>query len=486
MVLNITDKEELSILKNINVAAESIGVRAFPVGGYVRDLILKRNQKDIDVVTDGDGIELAIAFAKLYGKRKEEVAVFQNFGTAMIKVVGFEVEFVGARKESYAHNSRKPSVTKGTLKDDQLRRDFTINAMAIHIDQEKFGLVEDPFDGISDLENQIIKTPLAPQKTFSDDPLRMLRAIRFATQLNYTIHPETFEGIKKVSDRISIISKERIHVELNKILKAENPSKGFYLLDEAGLLRYILPEMVALKGVEVRNGIGHKDNFIHTLEVLDNISKKSDNLYLRWAALLHDIAKPPTKRFDEEYNIWTFHGHEVVGTTIAYQIFKRLKLPLDNKMKYVQKMIRLHLRPISLSNIDITDSAIRRLLFDAGEDIDDLMLLAEADITSKNEGKVNKYLTNYQTVRRLLHEVEDKDKLRVWQPPLDGTDIMEIFHLQPGREVGLLKNSIKDAILDGQVKNNKQEALEYLLEKGEEMSLVADENVVAQLRIQES
>lgn len=482
MILEITDKEELSILKNINIAAEFIGVKAFPVGGYVRDLILKRSQKDIDVVTDGDGIELAIAFAGLYGKKQDDIAVFQRFGTAMIKVAGFDVEFVGARKESYSRDSRKPSVCKGTLRDDQFRRDFTINAMAIHIDEENFGLVVDPFSGLSDIEHKIIRTPLLPKKTFSDDPLRMLRAIRFAAQLGYTIYPETFEGIKDTAGRISIISKERVHVELNKILMAEKPSLGFNMLDETGLLQYILPELVALKGVEIRNGVGHKDNFIHTLEVLDNIAKTSDYLYLRWAALLHDIAKPSTKRFDEDYNIWTFHGHEVVGASIAYQIFKRLKLPLDNKMKYVQKMIRLHLRPISLSKADITDSAIRRLLFDAGEDIDDLMLLAEADITSKNEGKVNKYLTNYQTVRRLLHEVEDKDKLRVWQPPLDGMDIMDLFHLQPGREVGLLKNAIKEAILDGQVKNNIQDTLDFLLERGNEMNLIPDEKIVISIR----
>ncbi len=480
MIIKISNSEELRILDKVYKAACELSFNAFPVGGYVRDNLLGKEVKDIDIVTDGDGILLAQKVAEISGQ-KGNVSIFSRFGTAMIRMGDYEIEFVGARKESYSSNSRKPEISKGTLADDQLRRDFTINAMAFDLTPENFGKVIDPFNGISDLQKKIIKTPMDPERTFSDDPLRMLRAVRFATQLKFEIDQNTFDGIKMQAHRLDIISQERISSELDKIILSQQPSLGFILLDTLGLLHLILPELTALKGVEICNGIGHKDNFYHTLEVLDNISANTDNLYLRWAAILHDIAKPPTKKFDEKAG-WTFHGHEVLGAKMVYTIFKRLKMPLDSKMKYVQKLVRLHLRPISLTKNEITESAVRRLLYDGGEDIDDLMILAEADITSKNENKVNRYLTNYQRVRKLLQEVEDKDKLRIWQPPVDGEMIMKIFNLSPGKEVGILKNAIREAILDGELKNDKSAALNFLIDQGKKMSLSIDSDVIESLR----
>ena len=482
MIINISNSEELRILNQIYKAACELSYKAFPVGGYVRDNLLGKEVKDIDIVTDGDGIILAHKVAEISGFNGS-VSVFSRFGTAMIRMGDYEIEFVGARKESYSSDSRKPEISKGTLEDDQLRRDFTINAMAFDLDPENFGSVIDPFNGISDLNSKIIRTPMDPERTFSDDPLRMLRAVRFASQLKFEIDQNTFEGIKMQAHRLSIISQERISTELDKIILSQQPSQGLLLLDSLGLLQLILPELTALKGVDICNGIGHKDNFYHTLEVLDNISENTDNLYLRWAAILHDIAKPATKKFDEKAG-WTFHGHEVLGAKMVYSIFKRLKMPLDSKMKYVQKLVRLHLRPISLTKNEITESAVRRLLYNGGEDIDDLMILAEADITSKNENKVNRFLTNYQRVRKLLQEVEDKDKLRVWQPPVDGEMIMRLFNLSPGKEVGILKNAIREAILDGEIKNDRSAALEFLVAEGKKLSLNVDSEILIELSIE--
>jgi putative nucleotidyltransferase with HDIG domain len=470
MIISNFSKSEWQILKAIHETASRLNVQAFPIGGYVRNKILGIGVKDIDIVTDGDGIQLAKALASEFNIPEDKVYFYSRFGTAMIKINEYELEFVGARKESYSSASRKPEVTKGSIQDDQLRRDFTINAMAITIGTDSFGSVIDPFNGLSDLSNRVIKTPMDPDKTFSDDPLRMMRAVRFATQLNFEIDPITWKGLKNKSSRIGIISFERISDELNKIILTSKPSRGFIMLEESGILPLILPELSAMKGVEIIKGIGHKDNFFHTLEVLDNISSFTNNLYLRWAAILHDIAKPVTKRFVEGVG-WTFHSHEIIGERMASTIFKRLKMPLDHKLKYVQKLIRLHLRPIGLSSEEITDSAIRRLLFEAGEDIEDLMILAEADITSKNENKVNKYLNNYKKVRSLLQQIEDKDKLRNWQPPVTGQMIMEIFNLKPGKVVGDLKNLIREAILEGTIKNDKKEAIQYLFAKAEELGL---------------
>lgn len=469
MVFKIQDSER-KILEIVSHAAARMKVPAYVVGGYVRDRLLARTSKDIDIVCVGSGIELAERVAgELHPVPR--IAVFQRFGTAMIKHRDLEVEFVGARKESYRHDSRKPAVENGTLEDDQNRRDFTINALAVSLNEVDFGNIIDPFDGLGDLERKIIRTPLEPGRTFSDDPLRMMRAIRFATQLDFTIEPGTLKAIATNKERIKIISAERIATELNKIILAPKPSVGFKLLFDSGLLHLIFPEMTALHGVETRNGRGHKDNFYHTLQVLDNLSKKTDNLWLRWSAILHDIAKPPTKRFHPEQG-WTFHGHEVLGANMVPGIFRRFRLPMDHKMKYVQKLVRLHLRPISLTKEEITDSAMRRLLVDADEDLEDLMLLCEADITSKNPDKVKRYLENYELVRQRLQIVEERDNLRNWQPPITGEIIMETFGIEPSREVGEIKNYVREAILDGVIPNEYEAAYQLMLEKAGEMGLL--------------
>lgn len=444
---------------------------AYVIGGWVRDCLLKRDHadKDIDIVVVGNGIELARKAAAAISSRIN-VSTFKNFGTAMFRYKEYEIEFVGARKESYNRESRKPVVENGSLRDDQERRDFTINAMALSLNRETFGQFLDPFDGISDLKNKIIKTPLPPDKTFSDDPLRMMRAIRFASQLNFTIEDETFLSISANAERIRIVSPERIVTELNKIIMSEHPSKGFLLLEKSGLLKIIMPEVDNLRGVETREGKGHKDNFLHSVRVLDNISKKTDNLWLRWAALLHDIAKPVTKKYIPETG-WSFHGHEYIGSKMIPDIFKRMRLPLNEKMKYVQKMVDLHLRPIALSQEIVTDSAVRRLLFEAGDDIDDLMLLCEADITSKNEAKKKQHLENFQIVRAKLREIEEKDAIRNFQPPVDGSEIIRVFGIEPGKEVGIIKNAIREAILDGIIPNEREAARELMMIKGRELGL---------------
>jgi putative nucleotidyltransferase with HDIG domain len=462
---------ERKIFELISDTATELGYPAYVVGGYVRDRLLARPSKDMDIVCIGSGIHLAQEVAARL-RPVPRVTVFKRFGTAMLRHKGMEVEFVGARKESYRSDSRKPTVEEGSLEDDQNRRDFTINALAVSLNEADFGTIIDPFNGLGHLETKTIKTPLEPGKTFSDDPLRMMRAIRFATQLGFTIEPRTLAAIGVYRDRIHIISKERITTELNKIILAEKPSVGFKLLMDTGLLPLIFPEMAALKGVEVRNGRAHKDNFYHTLQVLDNLCQNTDDLWLRWSAILHDIAKPPTKRFYPEQG-WTFHGHEVLGAAMVPRIFSKLRLPADAKMKYVQKLVRLHLRPISLTKENITDSAVRRLLFDAGDDIDDLMLLCEADITSKNPTKVKRYLENYELVRERLVEIEAKDHLRNWQPPISGELIMETFAIPPSREVGIIKNAIREAILDGEISNDYEQAYALMLKTGAGLGLQA-------------
>ena len=462
-------EDELPIMEVIGRVGDSLSFPTYVVGGFVRDRLINRPTKDIDIVCVGDGPKLASEVAKALGVKKG-ITIFKRFGTAMINYKGLELEFVGARKESYSPDSRKPAVQPGSLQDDQNRRDFTINALAVSLNQATFGELLDSFGGVDDLKARVIRTPLEPGKTFSDDPLRMMRAIRFSTQLDYDIDDITFEGIKAYQDRLSIISMERITTELNKIVCSPIPSKGFNLMSESGLLVQILPEMEKLRGVEIRNGMGHKDNYYHTLKVLDNLAMETENLWLRWAAILHDIAKPPTKRFYNDQG-WTFHGHEVVGARWVPKIFKSLKLPLDAKMKYVQKLVRLHLRPISLTKEDITDSAIRRLLFDAGEDIEDLMLLCKADITSKNAVKVKRIKQNYDIVSQKLKEVEESDKIRNWQPPITGEIIMSTFDIKPSREVGIIKDSIREAILDGVITNDYAAAFTYMLEQGNKIGL---------------
>ena len=453
----------------IGETADELGMPCYVVGGWVRDLFLERPSTDIDVVVVGSGIALAEALRKRCG-RGAHVSVFRNFGTAQLKWHGMEVEFVGARKESYSHDSRKPIVEDGTLEDDQNRRDFTINAMAICLNADRFGELVDPFEGLYDLEDRLIRTPLDPDITFSDDPLRMMRCIRFATQLNFYIDDETFDALERNKERISIISKERISEELNKIIASPVPSKGFVELDRCGLLPLVFPELAALSGVEQVNGRKHKDNFYHTLEVLDNVARASDNLWLRWAALLHDIGKPRTKRWDAKLG-WTFHNHDYVGERMVPGIFRTMKLPLNEKMKYVQKLVSLHMRPIAIADEVVTDSAVRRLLFEAGDDIDDLMLLCDADITSKNEEKKQRFRDNFRLVRQKLKDLEERDRIRNFQPPVDGVEIMAVFGLEPCAEVGSLKAAIKDAILDGIIPNDHDAAYDYLLQKAAEVGL---------------
>ena len=456
------------IFKTIADCANQLGVDAYVIGGFVRDIYLGRESKDIDVVTIGKGIELAELVHKQLGE-EAHLSVFKNFGTAQVKINDLEIEFVGARRESYNRDSRKPIVEDGTLEDDQNRRDFTINALAIGLSNSNFGKLLDPFNGVGDIEHKILRTPLEPEITYSDDPLRMMRAIRFSSQLGFTIEKTSLEAISKNKERIKIVSKERITDELNKIILSPIPSVGFKLLSDTGLLQLIFPEMMKLHGVETINGKSHKDNFYHTLEVLDNTAKKSNNLWLRWSAILHDIAKPATKRFEPDHG-WTFHGHEDKGARMVPKIFESLRLPLNEKMKYVQKLVLLHLRPIVLAKTEITDSAIRRVLFEAGDDVDDLMTLCEADITTKNPNKVKRYLQNFELVREKLKELEEKDKIRNWQPPVSGEEIMKIFNLPPCKKVGDLKNALKDAILDGIIPNEREVALEFLKEKAKELN----------------
>lgn len=467
--MNLAHKLTHPVFKTITEVADTNGFNAFVIGGFVRDLLLQRPNKDIDIVVEGNGIE----FAKLVAKKLDAVkglSVFKNFGTAMIKLKDYELEFVGARKESYRRDSRKPIVENGTIREDQERRDFTINAMSISLNASDFGELIDPFDGQKDLEKGIIRTPLAPDQTYSDDPLRMLRAIRFASQLHFKVEDASFKSIKRNTNRLEIISAERIATELNKIIESPQPSVGLELLFLSGIMKYILPEVDALQGVEEIDGQTHKDNFYHTIEVVDNLAETSKDLWLRWAALLHDIGKPPTKRFDQEIG-WTFHGHEMKGSKMVPKIFKRLKLPMNEKMKYVKEMVYLSSRPAALTKDDVSDSAVRRLLHDAGDYIDDLMLLVEADITSKNKERVRRYKNNFKEVRKKLKEIEEKDQIRNFQPPVTGEEIMKAFNLKPCREIGVLKAAIKEAILEGEIPNDKAAAHAYMVNKGKEMGL---------------
>ena len=468
MAVNLSQHLTHPVFKVASEIVTEQGLEAYAIGGYVRDLLLERPSKDIDIVVIGSGLDLAKACAEKL--RVKKVSLFENFGTAQFIYKDLEVEFVGARKESYRSDSRKPIVENGTLKDDQNRRDFTINALALSLHKDNFGDLIDPFGGLKDLEDQILRTPLDPDQTYSDDPLRMMRAIRFATQLDFKIEHKSLVSITKNAERLSIISNERISDELNKIILCLKPSRGFDLLFTTHLLHQFFPEMVALYGVETIHGKSHKDNFYHTLEVLDNICETTDNLWLRWAAIMHDIAKPPTKRFDDRVG-WTFHGHEDLGARMVPKIFKRLKLPLDAKMKYVEKLVRLHLRPIALVKGFVTDSAVRRLLSEAEDDIDDLMLLCNADITSKNEYKVKKYKENFDLVKQKLLSVEEKDRVRNFQPPVSGQMIMDTFGIGPSQEVGDIKARIKEAILEGEIENEEQEAFAYMLKLGVEMGL---------------
>jgi len=469
--VNYSSELKNPIFRTIQIVSDDLNYPTYVVGGWVRDLLLNRKQTrtDIDFVCIGNGINLAEKIAEKLGK-SATFKVFKNFGTAMIHFNGEDYEFVGARKESYRNNSRKPIVENGTLEDDQKRRDFTINAISIQLNAKNYGQLIDPFNGIEDLKNKIIRTPLNPDITYSDDPLRMMRAVRFATILNFEIEEKSYQSIKDNAERLSIISQERITEELNKIISSNTPSKGFEMLFSTQLLHQFFPQMVKLQGVEFKGKHGHKDNFYHTIEVLDNICKNTNNLWLRWAAILHDIAKPQTKKYEDGHG-WTFHTHEFIGGKMVPKIFRKLKLPLNEKMRYVQKLVTLHLRPIVLAQEIVTDSAIRRLLYDAGDDIEDLMTLCDADITSKNPNKVRKYLNNFQLVRKKLKEVEEKDSIRNFQPPIDGLEIMQLFNIQAGREIGILKNAIKDAILDGEVKNNREDALKFIIKKGKEINL---------------
>lgn len=457
------------VFRKIGEVADALQLEAYVIGGYVRDLLLKRRSNDIDIMAVGSGIDLAEAVAGALGI-KGGVVVFRNFGTAMLRYRNLDIEFAGARKESYRHDSRKPWVEDGTLTDDQRRRDFTINAMAISLNGGTYGRLTDPFDGVGDLMRKLIRTPLDPDITFSDDPLRMMRAIRFATQLNFEVEDETLKAVSRNRERIKIVSAERVADELNKIIMAGQPGRGFIMLEETGLLEIIFPELARLKGVESVRGIAHKDNFYHTLKVLDQLAPHTDNLWLRWSALLHDIAKPATRRFVEGQG-WTFYGHNILGARMIPAIFRRMKLPMNEKMKYVQKMVDLHMRPIVLSEEEVTDSAVRRLLYEAGDDIDDLMTLCEADITSKNLNKVRKHFGNFQLVRRKLREIDEKDAIRNFQPPVTGEEIMAVFGIPPGKEVGIIKNAIKEAILDGTIGNNHEEARTLMLEKAAELGL---------------
>lgn len=465
---------DLPIFKLISDCATKLNVPVYVVGGWVRDKLLNKPCKDLDFVSIGKSIELAQEVAKQLGNTTK-VTIFKNFGTAHITYNDFDLEFVGARRESYRKNSRKPVVEDGTLSDDQNRRDFTINALAVSLNKNDYGCLLDPFNGINDLKNKIIRTPLNPDITYSDDPLRMMRAIRFATQLKFTIEPESLQAISKNKERIGIVSKERITDELNKIILSDKPSIGFKLLFNTGLLPIIFPELAMLQGVEIKNGFGHKDNFYHTLEVLDNLAEKSDNLWLRWAALLHDIAKPLTKRFEENIG-WTFHGHEDKGARMIPKIFASLRLPLNDKMKYVQKLVALHLRPIVLAKTEVTDSAIRRLLIEAGNDLDDLMLLCQSDITTKNPNRLKRYLENFELVKQKLKEIEEKDKLRNWQPLITGDIIMKTFNLKPGREVGIIKTAIREAILEGIIPNNYEASYQLMIKEAEKLGLYPIQN----------